>query len=206
MSNLFKVPEVGEILPDDCITREPGESLFKFMSRSLYYRIEFTEKCGFVLWTKSSMDELATIIKNDKWLEVMSGTGYLGNTMNRNYHSNIIMTDDKSWKDGTLANSDIYKGIEQIDALDAIDKYHNDVKGVIMSWPPYDDPIAANVLNACYAYKLPIIYIGEFLDGCTADDVFFNSLIDSKYNCDDIIPSLRQFPGINDSAILITMH
>ena len=209
MDNLFKVPTAGEIMEDIIADRIIGTgSSFngELIMRSYNFRSEFTKKCGFVLWTKSSMDELAALIKDDKWLEVMSGTGYLGNTMNSVYHSNIRITDDKSWNNGSWADDDIYKNIEKLDALDAIDKYHDEVKGVIMSWPPYGDPIATKILERCTEYKLQILYIGEYEGGCTADDEFFESLDDDKYNGEfEIIPSLRQFSGINDSAMLITM-
>lgn len=209
MDNLFKVPVAGEIIEDITADRIIGSRLSGSVDEiiaELNFRSKFTESCGFVFWTRSSMDELAAFIKDDKWLEIMSGTGYLGNTMNTVYHSNIIMTDDKSWNKGAWADDDIYKNIEKLDALDAIDKYHDEVKGVIMSWPPYADPIATKILERCTEYKLPILYIGEYEGGCTADDEFFELLDDDKYNGEfEIIPSLRQFPGIHDSAMLITM-
>lgn len=210
MDNLFKVPMAGEIMEDitaDRIIECRSSFHADLMIAQLNFRTKFTEKCGFVFWTKSSMDELAAFIKDEKWLEVMSGTGYLGNTMNSVYHTNIIMTDNKSWKKCMWSDNDTYKNIEQLDALDAIDKYHDEVKGIIMSWPPYAEPIAAKILSKCYDYKLPILYIGEGPGGCTADDEFFELLDDDeKYSCEyDIIPSLWQFPGIHDYAMLITM-
>lgn len=46
-----------------------------------------------------------------------------------------------------------------------------------MSWPPYGDDVAYNVLQALRTVnpKAHIIYIGEY-EGCCADENFFNAI------------------------------
>ena len=83
--------------------------------------------------------------------------------------------------------------VEEIGGLEAVKKY-GDHSILMMSWPPYDDPFAYNVLKAFMGDKL--IFVGEGYGGCTGDDDFF-SLLDEEWNHVDEI-DIPQWSGIHD--------
>ena len=77
-----------------------------------------------------------------------------------------------NWKRKTFTH------IEVMDAIDAIKKFGKEVEFIIMSWPPYNEPIAYEVLKTMREVNpnLKLIFIGEDYGGCTADDNFFDNV------------------------------
>ncbi|HHU17128.1 MAG TPA: hypothetical protein GXZ70_02715 [Clostridiales bacterium] len=75
-----------------------------------------------------------------------------------------------------------------------------------MSWPPYNDEIAINVLWKMREVNPSciMICIGEEAGGCTANDEFFRNIevIDDKY-FDIVNLSFRSWPSIIDRPMLI---
>lgn len=121
-------------------------------------------------------------IKNKKILEIFAGSGILSLGLQFNGVT-IHPTDNLSWfkKDEVMGIEDnldqkhsrhgsIYiNDIEQLDALEAVEKYKDDYEVLLFSWPPIDDPIS---IEACrmWSTKHPdgiIVYIGETKEGCT---------------------------------------
>ena len=198
----IRIPEFGDVLKDNEVTPLLARSDFDLesMTRNFNYRSEYIRRCGFVLWTESMMQQFKGVIRKNKWLEVMSGSGYLGTTMNKLHGTNIIMTDNHD-EDWDKWHSD---SVENLNAVDAIEKYHKEIKGVIMSWPPYDTSDAYEVAKKCYELNLPFIYIGEGAWGCTANDEFFE-YTDERFECEPILENtFKSFEGIHDMAYLYT--
>ena len=48
---------------------------------------------------------------------------------------------------------------------------------LFLCWPPYDKPMAADALRAYRGDRL--VFVGEGVSGCTADDSFFDMLADA---------------------------
>jgi hypothetical protein len=63
--------------------------------------------------------------------------------------------------------------VRQGDAVDAVTVV-SPSKTLFLSWPPYDELVAYEVLHAYRGERL--IYIGEGNGGCTADETFFAEL------------------------------
>lgn len=129
-------------------------------------------------WTRYENDDFdrlkkaLTNLNIKRILSVMSGQAAFEDHL-KTYFT-ILCTDGA---DGKYYTKDQLPGhVEYLQADQAIQKY-TDVDAVFMSWPPYDTPDAYNALTAIIASKVQyFIYCGEYEDGCTADDSFFELL------------------------------
>jgi len=68
----------------------------------------------------------------------------------------------------------------------------------MMSWPPYNDPMAYESLKKFKGNKL--IFIGEDADGCTGCGKFFG-LLNSKWNLVKEV-EIPQWMGLHDALFL----
>lgn len=194
----------------------PHKSDFEKWSDDNYFggycvRLAYTQTYGFAMITDEVVGDLYRYLsyKSEdntyKTLEVCCGTGYLSYRL-QEAGVDMIAIDNRTWKNTRedFFQKD-YTSIESIDAADAIDKYHDQIKVVIMSWPNYGDDIAYEVLKKCIKYDLVLIYIGEHEGGCTAADNFFDLLQvqDVCYDCYTLDDNYVRFPGINDQIWII---
>lgn len=194
----------GYPLPTNRQIREFTNAPFQCHGLELYnnrIRYVYTADYSYALLTKEFIDQMVEYLKDKKVLEVMSGTGYFGSLL-KDRGIDIVCTDDDSWD--RYKRHKRFTEIEVMDAVEAVNKYADQVDVVIMSWPPYDDPIAANVARCCYKHNLPIIFIGEPQGGCTADNDFFE-FIDDYFIIDfDFDKNFMSFCFIHDNCILLT--
>lgn len=166
------------------------------------FRIIYNEGFSFPLITQETVIELSNKLKNKKVLEVAAGSGYLSSLL-RHGGVSIITTDNMSWseEDEYAEYKNTFGEVEKIDAVEAIEKYKDEIDTVLLSWPPFNEKLALNVLEKCLQYGLDLIYIGEDECGCTADDSFFE-LCDEKCTR-EVFCQLAQFYGMHDYIYLI---
>jgi hypothetical protein len=92
-----------------------------------------------------------------------------------------------------------------MDALEAVRTYGKNVDFILMSWP-YMDITAYKVLQTMRIVNpnIRLIYIGEDMSGCCADDNFFESM-DEIYTegMQDVNLKFCSFPSIHDRVYLI---
>ena len=122
------------------------------------------------LWT-SELAKRLKILTNSaspRILEVFSGAGWLAKAM-QSHGCQVTATDVNPF------GKHIMTTIVSADARDAIRRFYADHDCLLLSWPPYDKPIAYECLLD-WDSKKPVIYIGEGVDGCTADDSFHKRL------------------------------
>ena len=173
-------------------------------------RSDVVKKIGFLLVTKEWVEDLSNAIGDKKCLEIMAGSGALSKTL-KDKGTNVIATDNFSWRKNengssteswTTDSGNHYCDIEQLDAVEAIKKY-KDVDYILMSWAPYEDPIATEVLKAMREYNpnAVLIYFGEGWGGCTANDEFFELVEEVEINGFDFV-NVPSWYGINDTMIL----
>lgn len=171
-------------------------------------RREFNETLGFPLINQEFLDAIKEEVKDKAILEVCSGSGYLSSLLKDN-GANIIPTDNYSLAEKTMYRKWLSKaeenGVLRMDALEAIEKYHDQVNYVLMSWPDYNNPLAFNVAQLCAKYNLDLIYIGEWYGGCTADDDFFDFIGDYEVEDMNLLYGFRflRFIGIYDDPYII---
>lgn len=137
---------------------------------------------GYALIYDEWIKELATFIGSKKVLEVMSGTGALAATL-RSHGVDIKCTDNRSWDVAQPDKCSPWCEVEELDCIEAVNKYGADVDFILMSWPPYDEPQANQVLLEMRKVNpnCRLIYIGESYGGCTADDEFFSNAVECEY-------------------------
>lgn len=82
--------------------------------------------------------------------------------------------------------------IQRADACDSV-TLHPD-RTLLLSWPPYDSPIGAQVLNAYAGDR--VIYIGEGEGGCCGDDAMHHALAEQWTEVAEHRPV--QWYGIHD--------
>jgi predicted nicotinamide N-methyase len=162
---------------------------------------------GFCLLNKKYLDELSNFLKDKKVLEVMAGNGILS-TLLKERGVNIISTDIAPGDGNSYELINVFdKDIETLDAVSAIRKYGKDMDYVIMSWPPYDEPYATEVMQAIKEVNdnIIVIYIGETEGGCTADYRFFEMvdlIIDEKFK--SVQREYSSWSFIHDMPFLVT--
>lgn len=80
---------------------------------------------------------LSNYLNGEPVLELMAGNGYISKGLrNNNPTQKIYTTDSQAWiKENETGKHPVTK-IERLDAIDAVKKYGNKVKYVIMSWAP----------------------------------------------------------------------
>lgn len=98
-------------------------------------------------------------------LEVMSGRGWLAKAL-QELGTDIVASDNDSWFEKAPP---LVRRVKA-DAKQMARASTADI--LLMSWPPYDEPIAAKTA-AAWGSTRPIVFIGEDADGCTADERFF---------------------------------
>lgn len=141
------------------------------------YRDRYIEYAGFSLvaydWVRMLKE---TIIKDSKCLEIMSGSGMLAKAL-KDVGCDIIATDNKTWCNGGPGMPvdwfiNPFTEVEEIDCIEAIEKYGKDVDFIIVSWAYMDDTCYRALLKMREVNpKCIMIYIGEYGE-CCADENF----------------------------------
>ena len=108
-------------------------------------------------------------LKNKTVLDFMAGRGYGVNAL-RDAGVDVIATDDQSW------NSTKSSHIENLDAIEALDKYGAESDYAFMSWSPYDNELDMKILNHIKDKHphLKLIVLGEEF-GCTNSEKFWKA-------------------------------
>lgn len=141
--------------------------------------------------------------KDSTILDPMAGKGFFVKAM-REQGVKTIGTDDKSWK-SQLDDSQI----ENIDAVESLKKYGNQVDHVVLAWSPLENDID-NQLYKTIKQDYPhitIILIGESQGGCTGSDNFWQSY-EEDYENDKISVDFdqcgyRTTAGLHDHVTFI---
>ena len=156
----------------------PNEMVSNLHMDRYTLRSDFIKTIGFTLISKDWIKPLSQWIGNRKCLEVMAGTGSLSFALQQQ-GVDIIATDNFSWEGNSNwnDNENYWTEIEHIDAIEAVKKYGKDIDIIIMSWP-YMDDTAYRILKSMREVNsnCVMIYIGEGMGGCTADDEFFENI------------------------------
>lgn len=173
------------------------DEIYKKLGSYIYnleFRKVFSKYASFAVPSKEAIDFIGKYCP--KTIDVMAGTGYWAYLLNQSGFDCIA-------SDITLKNEygqrKKYINIEEMDALDAIEKYPD--RDVIICWAPYTDDIAFKIAQKINKGR-KIIHIGEGKGGCTADDKFYDLIFSEKYKPIDYYDIVR-FEYINDRMFII---
>ena len=178
---------------------------------AIMVRYAYNDKFSWPILTNDLVNGIAAFLGDRGCLSVMSGKGILEYFLSRKKCGDIIATDQlgKDCVNGmksiklpeyrSLLNNAYdecnWFDVIKCDAIKAVRTYDKEV--LLISWPPYTNPIGAKVLK--FALELGfkyIIYIGEGDDGCCATDEFFEILASKTEEVKSI--EMLRFWGIWD--------
>lgn len=129
---------------------------------------------GFPIITKEVIFELASFLGEMKVADLGCGTGYISAALKAR-GVNIDAYDDYSstYSVGTMNNVQYCK-VENVDYFNIDLDHYN---AILMSWPDYDSDNAYKIASKMKSGQI-LIYQGEGKGGCTADDKFFDLILD----------------------------
>lgn len=182
----------NNIIPDE-VSYKIYDSLESLILRKISMDI-----IGFPIVSYKWINPLAKWIGDKKVLEIMAGTGSISYALKQK-GIDVIATDNFSKKFKKR-----WTNIENIDCVDAIEKYGKDREVIIMSWPDINNT-AYNVLKKVREVNdnAIIIYIGEIY-GCTASDCFFEvmrEIKDEKFL--KVQQNYKSWFGVRDKIFLV---
>ncbi|WP_413627830.1 SAM-dependent methyltransferase [Fructilactobacillus vespulae] len=134
--------------------------------------------------------ELAKFLNGRPALEVMAGNGYISQGLQNN-HAQIIATDSLTWTHENQTGKQTVVPVEQLTALEAYEKYKDQVDFIIMCWSPDGLPIDMELLNSIRNddYPVQLLVIGE-QNGATNSPEFWQT---AKFVTTDDLTELNQF-------------
>ncbi|UQS84557.1 SAM-dependent methyltransferase [Apilactobacillus apisilvae] len=168
------------------------------------FRDYLEDKYG--MWAYISAPFVNEIAKNlhGKVLEVMAGNGYISKNL-REAGIDVICTDSLSWQKENETGKHLVTDVEKLDANAAFDKYHHDIKYIIMCWSPDGLDIDWQLLHRIRESKenIELIVIGE-KDGATNSKKFWqNAKFVNKEVANKINQHHKSFDLINDKLYFV---
>lgn len=148
-------------------------------------------------WTITSPEAVAFVAEQSggKLVDPMAGTGYWAHVLDQ--MGVDVLAYDLHPADGGSANQwhkdqIPHAPVMQGDAVSVV-SVHSD-RTLLLSWPPYDEPIGSKVLRAYKGDR--VIYIGEGHGGCCGSDAMFDRLARDWIEVADHAPV--QWMGMHD--------
>lgn len=130
------------------------------------------------------MQEMVDYLKGKRVLEIFGGNGYLASLLNEQ-GIEITSTSLRSGHDGHQIK--MFFEVEEIEAVDAVEKYKDTHDVLLMSWPTVT-PRALMAVKA-WGKDRPVFYIGEVTDyskhhlgGCATDEFFEAIRVERELN------------------------
>jgi hypothetical protein len=146
---------------------------------------EREESCRKYSWAIPNEPSLSTLLRYSPIVELGCGTGYWSALLSDMGCS--IVAIDCCTKSTPIFYPQAIKGNEHL-----LPMYPDHT--LFLCWPPYDNPMAYNALLKYHGKH--VVYIGEGMGGCTADDLF-HEYLDNKFNCIEEI-AIPQWCGVHD--------
>lgn len=190
--NKIILPALYDLFKTGIVTEPLYESFSsKFNMDNFYISIlkdDFTKYFGYALLSEPLISSLTEQLKNTKVIEVGAGCGFLAsNLLDRGI--NIVAIDKESSTKSSYGF--INKFCDILPDIAEEHLTHNNYENIIMSWPNYSEPFAANILKILKPGQR-LYYLGEGLGGCTGDDEFFNLLESKAILNEKLTQSLRK--------------
>ena len=155
---------------------------------------DYVKYFSWSIFDLDTISRIAAFIGDKKCLEVGAGNGLFAALLRAVSPSlDIVATDNFSSHGSDPAKC--FTRVEHFDAVDAV-RHFKDVDLVILIWPSSGSPMARNVLTEFEGKN--IIYIGEGMSGCTADDDFHNLLDEKWKNLEIETPEFKNWNCIHD--------
>ena len=191
------IEEMKKIYPNESDEKIQEWARDSYM-REHYRKDAFHQNYGWSVPTQEAVQKIKEFVGNGSIIEVGGGLGLWGKLL-RDEGVNIVSTNrsynkfNKKDKKHIDIEKKRFIDIEELDHLKAIEKY-GDFEILLMSWPPYDDPMAYETLKNFRGNK--VVFIGESGGGCTGCGKFFTLLYNEWERIQSI--GIPQWTGLHD--------
>jgi hypothetical protein len=167
-----------------------GDSTFPRDEYGLPYVTEWVDRDALVdlySWTITHPDTVAFVAAHTggRVIDPLAGSGWWASLLTA--HGVDVYASDKliACEGNTFHTITAHHPIIAGDAPDVVAAHGQD-RTLLLSWPPYEDPVGAQILRA---YTGPrVIYIGTERGGCCGDDAMFDELYGNFEEVDVAIP------------------
>jgi len=156
---------------------------------SFHIRLSIIHQYGFAI---PCVEAIESVVKLSPCIEIGCGSGYWSKLIKEN-GGDIIATDKIMGEKSKYSKEWKNEAIETLDAEKAIEKYSD--RNVLLSWPCYSKNWAAKSISKIKPGKF-LIFIGEDIGGCCANDTFFE-ILDKDFELKEEI-RIPQWFGIHD--------
>lgn len=121
------------------------------------------------------VNDLAKFLDGHKVLEVMAGNGYISKGL-RDNGADVICTDSLAWTKENETGKHLLTDVEALDAIEAFQKYQDEIDYIIMCWSPDGVDIDWRLLSAIResGKDITLITIGEKY-GATDSKIFWDN-------------------------------
>lgn len=157
-----------------------------------YIRPEYNGSIGYHIVTEELLNRISEVIKSlkvNKVVEVLAGTGYFGNHLRKRLKDvDLKLYDNQSWD----SSNDNWEFPEGVISQNCLELDYSKVDLVIMAWPNYATPLGDDILNKMHSGQY-LLYCGESIGGCCADDNFFDNIYENFEEHEDISRSINRY-------------
>jgi hypothetical protein len=189
-------PRVQYISEKHNLPKEEAFRQLRNLGGDFYRRDYFAKEYGWSVPSQEAVDKVKEFVGSDNIIEIGAGHGAWAKIM-QDAGIQITPTDSFSDRGAFVPKDNAYTDVQDLKAMDALAQYSG-YNALMMSWPPYDEPLAADSLLAFTGGKL--IFIGEGEGGCTGDDRFFEVLNANWKNVGGV--NIPRWTGIWDRLYL----
>jgi len=186
-----------------------GRDIENFIA-GIVFRQEYVKNLSWTILTREMIQDFVYVCRKlgiSTLIDAGCGHGVLAHVLReKGLAVEAVNADKDDYHNVHRPWGDVIKG----DAVAFIKENASKFHGVILSWPPYDNPFGANILNAMNGGQF-LLYAGEGGGGCTGNDKFHDLLGDSygentpppefvllKEETERINQHFLQFDGIHD--------
>lgn len=163
------------------------------------------------------IDELVAFAGDTAIHEVAAGSGYWAAMLSA-AGAAVVATDatppaDNAWLDSRIS---LYHPVQLADATEAAAAAGTAGATLLLVWPPHARPMATDaVLAYAAAGGQRVVYVGEHMGGCTADDEFFSMFPGMSWGSDHeplfadaevTVVAVPNWEGVHDAMFLIELN
>lgn len=172
---------------------------------SLQIRSQLLSVCGYCLLAYEWLKPLAKWIGDRRCLEIMCGSGALSYGL-QHCGVDIRATDDFSWdrEHSTAWFRNGWTNLEELSAIDAIEKYGREITFLICSWPFLSEDCYHALQKMREVNPASrMIFIGEWRGGTASDNFFDAAEIVEDITFTKAISNFKRIYGVCDWPYLI---
>jgi hypothetical protein len=162
-------------------------------AEGVLFERERTRCCSTYSWAIPNEAALRTIAEYSPIVEIGAGTGYWASLL-RTLRADVIAYDiaPPDLGGNPFHKLNVTHTYVKFGDVSAVCAHHN--RTLLLCWPPFDSPMAADCLRLYRGNR--VIYIGEGHEGCTGD-LAFHLALDADWNEVKSV-TIPQWYGLHD--------